>query len=184
MADYVALPASDEDATLVIARAVTPGEVDNKLHIGSIPSTPEWLPTTKRWTDSRTAICGVTVYECATVNRDDLFCGQCWDAYAAKAAGLDMYRLGELTAIRDDAFDELGVTPHDVSAYHEYLKSAHWQHMREIAHEHYGGACCLCGSTDGIDVHHRTYERKGKERLSDVTLLCRDCHRKFHGRAA
>jgi hypothetical protein len=31
-----------------------------------------------------------------------------------------------------------------------------------------------------LDVHHRTYENKGKEKLGDLTVLCRECHTKFH----
>jgi hypothetical protein len=29
-------------------------------------------------------------------------------------------------------------------------------------------------------VHHRTYERVGFERQSDLIVLCHDCHRDFH----
>jgi hypothetical protein len=64
--------------------------------------------------------------------------------------------------------------------YSEYLQSDHWQHMRELAREHYGDACCLCGSLERIETHHRTYDRIGRERLSDLTRLCRPCHSKFH----
>lgn len=31
-----------------------------------------------------------------------------------------------------------------------------------------------------LDVHHRTYERLGKERLSDVAAVCRFCHDLIH----
>ena len=33
-------------------------------------------------------------------------------------------------------------------------------------------------------ANHRTYERKGRERLSDLILLCRKCHGRFHAEAA
>lgn len=92
----------------------------------------------------------------ASIGRDDLLCGQCLDAYASAA---------------EDGYDA-------------YLKSQHWQHMRELAREHYGNSCCLCGAMDDLDVHHRTYERKGRERLSDLILLCRGCHQRFHAKAA
>jgi hypothetical protein len=31
-----------------------------------------------------------------------------------------------------------------------------------------------------MHVHHRTYERIGHEKLSDLCLLCGPCHRLFH----
>jgi hypothetical protein len=31
-----------------------------------------------------------------------------------------------------------------------------------------------------LDVHHRTYERRGMERRSAVTVLCRRCHSSHH----
>lgn len=69
-------------------------------------------------------------------------------------------------------------------SYDAYLKSDHWQHMRALAREFYGDRCVLCGATRRLDVHHRTYERKGRERLSDLILLCRKCHGRFHAEAA
>jgi hypothetical protein len=30
-------------------------------------------------------------------------------------------------------------------------------------------------------VHHRTYERFGREDTGDLTVLCRRCHTLFHG---
>lgn len=112
-------------------------------------------------------LCGSFVWKFSDdpIGRDHLLCRGCCDRYTA------LY--GDDRDLRTQA-----------QGYAEYLASPHWQHMRAVAHEHYGGSCCLCGSTEGVDVHHRTYERKGKERLADVTLLCRDCHRKHHGQAA
>lgn len=68
------------------------------------------------------------------------------------------------------------------SSYAKYLKSDHWQHMREIAEEHYGKQCNLCGSTTRVETHHRTYDRIGRERLGDLTRLCRKCHSRYHGK--
>jgi 5-methylcytosine-specific restriction endonuclease McrA len=31
-----------------------------------------------------------------------------------------------------------------------------------------------------LDVHHRTYERRGAEKAEDVIVLCRRCHELFH----
>lgn len=64
--------------------------------------------------------------------------------------------------------------------YAEYLKTAHWQRVRELALEAAGQTCELCSSDHGLEVHHRTYARVGFERPADVITLCADCHRDFH----
>jgi 5-methylcytosine-specific restriction endonuclease McrA len=68
--------------------------------------------------------------------------------------------------------------------YAEYLQSDHWKHMREIALRKAGVQCQLCTSSDRLEVHHKTYERLGEEAISDITVLCRSCHSKFHDKAA
>lgn len=65
--------------------------------------------------------------------------------------------------------------------YSEYLKTDHWRAVRRAAIDHYGRRCLLCGATDAsVNVHHRTYDRLGRERLHDLTVLCRDCHAAHH----
>lgn len=64
--------------------------------------------------------------------------------------------------------------------YAAYLRSAEWGRTRDLALEYYGGNCCLCHSTDNLEVHHRTYERLGRERLADLTVLCDPCHERYH----
>jgi hypothetical protein len=31
-----------------------------------------------------------------------------------------------------------------------------------------------------LDLHHLTYDRRGKEKPGDLLALCRDCHRRVH----
>jgi hypothetical protein len=64
--------------------------------------------------------------------------------------------------------------------YQEYLQSSHWRTMRRKALENAEHSCQLCNSDSALNVHHRTYERLGRERLTDLIVLCRDCHAKFH----
>ena len=64
--------------------------------------------------------------------------------------------------------------------YADYLRTAHWQRVRELAVEQAGHACDLCARTNQLEVHHRTYERLGFERQSDLIVLCDDCHEDFH----
>jgi 5-methylcytosine-specific restriction endonuclease McrA len=74
---------------------------------------------------------------------------------------------------------------HHKMPYVTYLLTAHWRHMRSIALEHYGRSCALCGAKDKIvNVHHRTYERLGSERLEDLTILCNGCHQTYHDKKA
>ena len=64
--------------------------------------------------------------------------------------------------------------------YAEYLKTPEWQAKRVSVIRFYCARCQICNSPMKFNVHHRTYERIGEERLSDLVLLCRDCHKLFH----
>ena len=68
-----------------------------------------------------------------------------------------------------------------MSNYKDYLKSDHWKNTRDRVAEYWGHRCAVCNSPDNVQVHHRTYEHIGQERMQDLILLCDDCHRKFHG---
>src|SRR5438874_456134 len=68
----------------------------------------------------------------------------------------------------------------NVNAYREYLESPEWQSRRLLALQHAGHRCQVCNSPDGLEVHHRTYERIGNEELEDLTVLCHRCHEIFH----
>lgn len=64
--------------------------------------------------------------------------------------------------------------------YNEYLKTHHWRTISRAARDHYGEACLLCGATRHTHVHHRTYDRRGEERIHDLTVLCARCHEHWH----
>ena len=68
--------------------------------------------------------------------------------------------------------------------YNEYLKSSRWRNMRLAKFNEVGYRCEKCGCEGDamkIDVHHKTYERLGNERMSDLEVLCRYCHKVKHG---
>lgn len=67
--------------------------------------------------------------------------------------------------------------------YYQYLQSPEWARLRELKLKQADGRCQLCNSNKALHVHHRTYERLGRERLVDLTVLCADCHAKFHDKA-
>jgi len=67
--------------------------------------------------------------------------------------------------------------------YQDYLRTTHWSVMRKKIKAKYKGKCACCGFTakdEIMHVHHLTYERVGKERLTDLVLLCESCHKHVH----
>lgn len=68
--------------------------------------------------------------------------------------------------------------------YNEYLKTEHWKKIRKRALKKAKYACRLCNSKENLNVHHRTYKRKGAEIPSDIIVLCESCHGKFHDKVA
>lgn len=66
--------------------------------------------------------------------------------------------------------------------YHQHLNSPEWREKRAqrlALDEH---RCFRCRGTDGLEVHHRVYDRLGNERMDDLETLCRRCHKLEHGR--
>jgi len=66
-------------------------------------------------------------------------------------------------------------------AYRAHLASVEWQVIRCDVLQRANYRCEACGVPWGLQVHHKTYQRLGKEDLDDLVCLCRVCHRKFHG---
>lgn len=65
--------------------------------------------------------------------------------------------------------------------YKDYLNTDEWKNKRLCALKAAGFSCQLCNDSDKtLHVHHRTYERRGNEKLGDLIVLCEDCHKKFH----
>lgn len=64
----------------------------------------------------------------------------------------------------------------------EYLQGEHWKQVRLEKLRSVGFSCENCRIPQfPLDVHHKTYVRKGNERLDDLAVLCRSCHEKAHG---
>lgn len=64
--------------------------------------------------------------------------------------------------------------------YSDYLKSDKWKKIREHIHLVRGGKCERCGETDNLQVHHKHYRNIFNEKMKDLELLCKSCHRKEH----
>lgn len=72
------------------------------------------------------------------------------------------------------------------TSYRDYLKSYHWVFFKTKFYtwfkEKHGSVYCIrCGAKARFNLHHTTYVRLGKERFTDIELLCRECHRRHHG---
>lgn len=69
--------------------------------------------------------------------------------------------------------------------YDDYLESEYWEDLRTIALDRADYRCQICNERGGLEVHHRSYERRGREgELNDLIVLCHHCHTTAHGRAA
>ena len=61
--------------------------------------------------------------------------------------------------------------------YDAYIRSSCWKKICAIKKKEVGNKCERCGhSSARLEVHHVTYDRFKKERLSDLRLLCKTCH--------
>ena len=70
--------------------------------------------------------------------------------------------------------------------YKDYLNSPIWKYSSSIIKLVKGYTCERCSQQSNpthLVVHHKTYAHLGSElyHLSDVELLCTDCHMKVHG---
>jgi len=68
----------------------------------------------------------------------------------------------------------------------EHLRSDRWFNFRQRTIEKRRFTCEACktrfNSFAGLEVHHKTYDRLGRELDTDVAVLCVKCHQRVHGR--
>lgn len=64
--------------------------------------------------------------------------------------------------------------------YGAYLATSEWIATRTRMLKRAGFRCQLCNKQGRLNVHHRTYERRGQEDYKDLIVLCGTCHAKFH----
>ncbi len=67
--------------------------------------------------------------------------------------------------------------------YAGYLQTAHWQRLRMQVLERAKYMCEGCGTKVHLDIHHKTYSRRGEEELDDLMALCRNCHTGRHNKS-
>lgn len=66
--------------------------------------------------------------------------------------------------------------------YLRYLGSTLWTARKAAVIRYRGYRCERCGlePSTGLQLHHRTYKRLGREHPDDLELLCRYCHKRHH----
>lgn len=65
-------------------------------------------------------------------------------------------------------------------SYDRYIESAEWKAFRQRYFKKMPKTCLACEGQSRITLHHITYDRFGREKLTDVVPLCFDCHEKLH----
>lgn len=63
--------------------------------------------------------------------------------------------------------------------YHTYIHSEEWELKRQLVFKNQK-TCQKCWTEHYLNVHHWTYKRLWSEKLSDLFVICSDCHKKFH----
>ena len=61
-----------------------------------------------------------------------------------------------------------------------YVRSPAWFELRAKHLQRHGADCKACGATTKIHLHHKTYDRLGAEKLTDLVALCETCHAAVH----
>lgn len=89
-------------------------------------------------------------------------------------------RSGRWISIADHLWVPQPQTDAQSMSYDDYLKTEHWKHVAGQAKVRARHRCQLCNGDGELHVHHRTYERLGNEQPEDLTVLCSNCHTKYH----
>ena len=65
--------------------------------------------------------------------------------------------------------------------YKKYLLTQNWKNKRKRKLEEAKYKCQLCGKGNAeLHVHHNNYDNLCFEEMSDLVVLCKRCHEKFH----
>jgi transcription elongation factor Elf1 len=103
----------------------------------------------------------------------EVLCSQCLDtdqeSRQTERAERDRIEQARLSALRS-------------MPYRDYLLTEEWLATRNQKLKQAWFKCQLCNTGGLLNVHHRTYERRGCEDMRDLVVLCHPCHAKFHGK--
>jgi hypothetical protein len=68
--------------------------------------------------------------------------------------------------------------PEHSAEYTEYMQSKKWAGRKRRLFNKRGYACEMCGAHGPVEVHHKNYDRLGKELDEDLLIVCKECHPK------
>lgn len=110
------------------------------------------------------------------LKRDGLVENPKWSTWKLTGTALAATARPVAEAVDAERLAELRAMP-----YPHYLRTPEWRRTRAAALLRAGNACSLdVTHTDGLEVHHRTYERLGAELMTDLAVLCHSCHQLHH----
>lgn len=66
--------------------------------------------------------------------------------------------------------------------YRDYLQTPEWAAIRERIQRRDGRKCKICGGTEELQIHHKSYDHRGREDPRDLITLCGGCHASTHGK--
>ena len=110
------------------------------------------------------------------LKRDGLVENPKWGAWRLTDAAREATATPVDQPVAVDRLAELDAMP-----YPQYLKTPEWRRTRAAALLRADYACSMdVNHTEGLEVHHRTYERRGAELPADLVVLCHACHQLHH----
>lgn len=70
--------------------------------------------------------------------------------------------------------------------YGDFLRTPYWKAIAQRVKYKAGFKCAICGGSERIAAHHRSYDLHGYEHtvegMRELTCLCEDCHSTHHGK--
>jgi hypothetical protein len=110
------------------------------------------------------------------LKRDGLVENPKWSTWKLTGSVLTATAKPVAKAVGAERLAELRAMP-----YQQYLRTPEWRQTKAAALLRAGNACSLdVTHTEGLEVHHRTYERRGAELVADLAVLCHSCHQLYH----
>ena len=94
---------------------------------------------------------------------------------------MDLYEDSDVHVFIGDIWHYLlkSLDPQNINGtYEKYRQSPAWQRKQGAVIQR-DGCQCICGA-QATEVHHKNYDNIGKEPLSDLVALCRECHENTH----
>jgi hypothetical protein len=70
-----------------------------------------------------------------------------------------------------------------LKSYREYITSNRWISTRDHYRASKALKTCVVCRDPNVELHHKTYQRLGRERLTDLVPLCQTHHDELHERS-